>query len=170
MTNKTDIIAEPGKQELFIKREFDAPRELVFRAFTEPDLLAKWLGPRSLTMKSQQAANNEGEPWRQTFEDANGNEFSFYGVCHEISRPERLIRTFEFSGLPERGHVALETATFEEISGDRTRVTIQSVFKSVMDRDGMVQSGMEGGVNDSHERLDSLLNELQQGKGASSAA
>lgn len=157
MTNKTEIIAEPGKQEIFIKREFDAPRELVFQAYTDPDVLVKWLGPKNLTMKIEKNAAAAGEPWRFIHADRDGNEFGFHGVCHEFKAPERLIRTFEFEGLPETGHVSLETATFEELPNNRCRVISQSVFKSVEDRDGMVASGMEQGVNEGYERLDQWL-------------
>jgi uncharacterized protein YndB with AHSA1/START domain len=157
MTNKTEIIAEPGKQEIFIKREFDAPRGLVFQAYTDPTVLVKWLGPKNLTMKIEKNAAAAGEPWRFIHADQNGNEFGFHGVCHEFKAPERLIRTFEFEGLPESGHVSLETATFEELPNNRCRVVSQSVFKSVEDRDGMVASGMERGVNEGYERLDQWL-------------
>jgi uncharacterized protein YndB with AHSA1/START domain len=157
MANKTEIIAEPGKQELFIKREFDAPRELVFKAYTDPDIVVQWLGPKELKMRIEKNAEAAGEAWRFVHSDAGGNEFGFHGVCHELNAPERIIRTFEFEGLPETGHVSLETATFEELEGGRTRVTSQSVFKSVEDRDGMIASGMERGVNEGYERLDAVL-------------
>ena len=168
MANKTEIIAEPGRQEIFIKREFDAPREFVFRAYTDPDILVKWLGPKNLKMKIEKNADAAGEPWRFIHSDENGNEFGFHGVCHELLAPERIIRTFEFEGLPETGHVSLETATFEELPNNRTRVTSQSVFKSVEDRDGMIASGMEHGVNEGYERLDDLLSE-QSAKRSSAA-
>ena len=157
MANKTVVTAEPGKQELFINREFDAPRELVFRAHTDPELYSQWVGPRNLTGKIEKFALESGQVWREIYSDESGNEFAFNGVCHYMSAPEKIIRTFEFEGLPERGHVALETAVFEELPGGRTKLTIQSVFQSVAERDGMVQSGMEMGVNESHERLDELL-------------
>ena len=166
MANKTEIIAEPGRQEIFIKREFDAPRDLVFRAYTDPDILVKWLGPRNLTMRIEKNADAAGEPWRFIHADENGNEFGFHGVCHEFLAPERLIRTFEFEGLPETGHVSLETATFAELPNNRTLVTSQSVFKSVEDRDGMIASGMEHGVNEGYERLDEIL----AGESSASAA
>ena len=157
--NQTKVQVEPGKQELFIIREFDAPRELVFKAFTDPELLLKWMGPRNLTLRIDTFERGSGGSWRFVHADKDGNEFGFHGVCHEETAPERIIRTFEFEGLPEKGHVVLETARFEKLPGQRTRVTIQSVFQSVADRDGMVQSGMEQGVNDSHERLDELFEE-----------
>jgi uncharacterized protein YndB with AHSA1/START domain len=157
--NKTRIQAEPGKQELFITREFDAPRELVFKAFTDPSLLVKWMGPRNLSSRFDKFEGGSGGSWRFVQTDDQGNEFTFYGVCHEETAPERLIRTFEFEGLPEKGHVALETARFEALPGERTRLIVQSVFQSVADRDGMVQSGMESGVTDSYDRLDELFEE-----------
>jgi len=155
--NKTTIVAEKGKQELFITREFDAPRELVFQAFSDPELIVEWLGPRNLKTRIDKLDNCTHGSYRFVNIDSNGNEFGFNGVMHEVAAPERLIRTFEFEGLPERGHVSLETATFEALPGERTRLRVQSVFKSVADRDGMVQSGMERGVVESYERLDELI-------------
>ncbi len=158
--NQTVLIAEPGKQEIFVTREFDAPRELVFKAYTDPKLYVQWLGPRGFTMKLEIFEPTGGGRWRYVHKDQQGNEFGFHGVNHEVLAPERIIGTFEFEGLPEKGHVALETVKFEALPGGRTRVTTQSVFQSVGDRDGMVQSGMEHGVVDSHERLDEVLANL----------
>ncbi|MGD9560738.1 MAG: SRPBCC family protein [Pyrinomonadaceae bacterium] len=157
MANKTEIKAEPGRQELFITREFEAPRDLVFKAYTDPEILVQWMGPRELKMRIEKNATAAGEPWRFIHSDPEGNEYGFHGVCHEFLAPERLIRTFEFEGLPESGHASLETAVFEELPGNRTRVTAQSVFKSVDDRDGMIAAGMERGVNEGFERLDEVL-------------
>jgi uncharacterized protein YndB with AHSA1/START domain len=159
--NQTTIKAEPGKQEVIIIREFDAPRELVFKAFTDPKILVRWLGPRELTMTIEKFEARKGGSWQYTHADKDGNKFSFHGVVHELTAPERIIQTFEFDGLPEKGHVAMETARFESLPGNRTRVTTQSVFQSVADRDGMVQSGMEHGVKDSHERLDEVLTTIK---------
>jgi uncharacterized protein YndB with AHSA1/START domain len=155
--NQTTITAEPGKQEVIITREFDAPRELVFKAFTDPKIIVKWLGPKDFTMTIGKWESKSGGSWEYTHADKNGNKFSFHGVCHELTAPERIIQTFEFDGLPEKGHVAMETARFESLPGNRTRVITQSLFQSVGDRDGMVQSGMEYGVRDSHEKLDEVL-------------
>lgn len=155
--HKTSIIAEPGKQDIMVTREFDAPRELVFKAFTDPQLYVQWLGPRDLTMTLETFEPKSGGSWRYIHRDKEGNEYAFHGVNHEVTAPERIIGTFEFEGLPEQGHVTLETARFEALPGDRTRLTVQSVFQSVEDRDGMLQSGMEGGMNDSYARLDELL-------------
>ena len=157
--NKTIITVEPGKQELFITREFDAPRDLVFKAFTDPNLYARWVGPRDLTMTLETFEPVSGGRWRYIQTDKNGS-YGFHGVNHDVTAPERIIATFEFEGLPEAGHVVLETTRFEALPGDRTRVTTQSLFQSVQDRDGMVASGMEYGVVDGYERLDEILEKM----------
>jgi uncharacterized protein YndB with AHSA1/START domain len=160
--NKTHIIAEPGKQEIVVSREFEAPRELVFKAFTDPQLFVQWLGPRDLTMTLETFEPKTGGSWRYIHRDQAGNAYAFHGVNHEVTAPERIIQTFEFEGLPEKGHVTLETARFEALPGGRTKLTMQSVFQSVADRDGMLQSGMEEGMNDSYDRLDELLEKIQK--------
>ncbi len=157
MKNTTKITAEKGKQEFFIEREFDAPRELVFTAFSEPEWLLQWLGPSNLSMEIEKLDNRSGGEYRFLHADNKGNQFAFNGVIHEVDEPMRMIRTFEFEGLPERGHVSLEFLTLETLPGDRTKLHIQSVFKSVADRDGMINSGMEGGMNEGFDKLDKLF-------------
>ncbi|HNB51128.1 MAG TPA: SRPBCC family protein [Anaerolineales bacterium] len=159
--NPTTVIAEPGKQELFITREFDAPRELVFRAHTDPDLYAKWLGPRGYEMVLETFEPVSGGRYRYLHKDQAGNEYGFHGVFHEMSE-SLMIQTFEFEGLPEKGHVILDTMRLENLPGGRTKIVIQSVYQSVADRDGMVQSGMEHGVREGYERLDELIESLQK--------
>jgi uncharacterized protein YndB with AHSA1/START domain len=153
-TNPTKITAEPGTHEISITRELDAPRELVFRAFTDPELYTQWLGPRRLTMTLEMFEPRNGGRWRYIHKDQEGNEYGFHGVFHDVTSPERIVQTFEFEGTP--GHVSLETARFED-QGGKTRLTMVSVFQSVEDRDEMLQSDMETGVNDSYERLAELL-------------
>jgi uncharacterized protein YndB with AHSA1/START domain len=162
MANRTTITAEPGKLDLFVMREFEAPRELVFKAYTDPELVKQWLGPRKLKMTIEKFESKDGGTYRYIHEDPQGNKFAFRGVNHEVMPPERIIGTFEFEGLPERGHVALQTARFEALPGGRTRVTSQSVFQSVADRDGMLRSGMERGLKEGFERLDEVLASLTQ--------
>jgi uncharacterized protein YndB with AHSA1/START domain len=157
--NKTAVIAEPGKQELFIVREFDAPRDLVFKAFSDRKLLEDWLGCLQMKVKYEKFEPKAGGSYRYISTMENGMSFGFHGVCHDFSRPERIIQTFEFEGLPETGHVVLETTKFEELGSSRTKVTVQSVFQSVADRDGMVAAGMEHGVVDAHNRLDEMIEE-----------
>jgi uncharacterized protein YndB with AHSA1/START domain len=154
---KTQIIAEPGVPQIVITREFDAPRELIFRAHVDPELLVQWLGPRALTMTLVDFDARDGGRWRYIHQDADGNEYGFHGVFHGTPSPDGIVQTFEFEGAP--GHVSLQTLTLDE-RGGTTLLRTNSVFQSVEDRDGMVQSGMEGGVNDSMERLDELIARL----------
>ncbi len=155
--NQTNVSAEPGKQEIVITREFDAPRELVFKAVTDPNLIHQWWGPRYLTTEVDKMDVRPGGQWRFINRDSEGNVYAFHGVYHEILAPERIIDTFEFEGLPETGHVTLETMKLEALPGGRSRLTVQSVFQSVIDRDATLQSGMESGVNDTYNRLEELL-------------
>jgi len=166
MSNQTTVTAEPGKQELFITREFDAPRELLFKAHTDPDLYVQWVGPNDLAMTIDKWDCREGGSYKFTHE-RGGHKYSFFGVNHEVLAPERIIGTFEFDGLPERGHVIMGKTTFEDLPGGRSRIVHQSVFFSVGDRDGMVQSGMERGVVDGYNKLDNILARLQEPNTAS---
>jgi uncharacterized protein YndB with AHSA1/START domain len=160
--NPTQVTAEPGKQEIVIIREFDAPRDLVFRAYTDPTLYDKWIGPRGYTTKIDTFVSKNGGSWRYIQTDKDGNTYGFHGVNHEVKTPERIIQTFEYEGLPESGHVILQAAYFDELPGNRTKVTSKAVFLSVEDRDGMMQSDMEEGMKDSFSRLDELLERLQK--------
>ena len=148
------ITAEPGVPQVLTSREFDAPRELVYRAFTEPDLLVRWLGPRRYTMTIDRYDLRDGGTWRYVHADDAGNAFGFHGVFHGEPSPDGIVQTFEFEGAP--GHVSMDTATFEERDGT-TIVRTNSVFQSVQARDAMVDAGMAEGMNEGYERLDELL-------------
>ena len=167
MSNKTEIKAEPGQQELFIIREFDAPRELLFRAYTEAELYEKWVGPKEMNMRVEKMDAVDGGSFRFIHE-RGGHEYTFFGVYHDVTKPERIIGTFEFDGLPERGHVIMGTTKFEELPNGRSRLVHQSVFQSVQDRDGMIASGMERGVSDGYQKLDTLLEQITSSAQAAS--
>lgn len=158
---KATVVAEPGKQEIIVTREFDAPRELVFKAFTDKDLYAQWMGPRGYEVTLERFEPHSGGSWRYIHTDKEGNTFAFHGVNHLVKAPEIIVGTFEYEGMPEEGHVLLETGRFEELPGGRTRFVGKSVFQSVEDRDGMIQSGMEGGMQESYERLDEVLEKIK---------
>src|SRR5262249_646625 len=132
------------------------PRELVFKAHTDPDLFSRWLGPRDLRMTLEKFDATDGGSYR--YFHSRGNEhYRFHGVYHEVTAPERIIATFEFEALPQGGHVILGTYRFEALPGNRCRLVSQSVFQSVADRDGMVMAGMERGTVESYEKLDEVL-------------
>lgn len=154
VTSGTRVIAEKGKQEILITRVFDAPRTAVFSAYTDPDLIPQWWGPKRYATIVDKMDVRPGGLWRFINRDAAGNEYAFHGVYHAIISPERLVATFEFEGAP--GPVSLETLTLEE-SGGTTRLTNRSVFQSVEDRDGMLEGGMEEGVIETMDRLAEIL-------------
>jgi uncharacterized protein YndB with AHSA1/START domain len=157
MTKHT-LIAEPGSQMITLTREFNAPRELVFKAMTDPNLVTQWWGFRNTTTTIDKLEAKAGGVWRFVDRDADGNEFAFRGVYHDVTRPERLVYTFEFEGMP--GHVLLETILLEERDG-KTFVTDSSVFQSVEARDGMLEAGLESGAAESWSMMDELLEAMQ---------
>lgn len=153
----TEFVIEPGRQDIIMSRVFDAPRDVVFRAATDPQLIAKWWGPRQYETIIDHADVRSGGSWRFLHRDTEGNEHGFKGIFHAVVAPEQVVQTFEYEGAP--GHVALETLTLEEVDG-KTKYVAVSVFQSVEDRDAMVQSGMEGGARETMDRLAELLTTL----------
>ena len=157
--SETRIDAPAGVPFIDVTREFEAPRDLVFRAYTDPDLLVQWLGPRKYTMKLEAWEPRDGGTWRYIHSDEEGNSFGFHGVFHGDQTPDGMLQTFEFDGWP--GHVSLEKVTFEERDG-KTVVHNHSVYQTVEARDGMIESGMEEGMNDGFAQLDELLAKLRE--------
>ena len=158
MTTDIDIEAKPGQQEVVITHEFQAPRELVYRAYTEPELVARWWGPRYLINDVHEHDARAGGSWRVVQRTPDGTEHAFHGVYHLAEAPSRIVRTFEYEGAA--GHVSLETLELEDLGGGRTRAIQHAVFQSLGDRDAMLSSGMELGVREGFERLEELLAEL----------
>ena len=154
-----EIVVEPGKLEIVVTMIFNAPRELVFKAYIDPALIPQWWGPRYLTTEIDRLDARTGGEWRFVQRDPDGNEYAFHGVIHDVTAPERIVQTFEYEGMP--GHVSLDTAVFEDLGGGRTRVVSQSVFQSLEARDGMAASGMEIGINEGNDRMSELLATLQ---------
>jgi uncharacterized protein YndB with AHSA1/START domain len=152
--SKTQISAPAGVPFVDITREFDAPVELVRRAWTDPDLVKQWLGPRRFEMVIERWEPRAGGAYRYIHRDDAGNEFGFHGVFHS-NDPDNMVQTFEFEGMP--GHVSLDKLSLEDLGGGKTRAQIHSVYQSLEDRDGMVQAGMGDGVSEGFERLDELL-------------
>ncbi len=149
-------VTTPSDREIVITRVFDAPRELVFEAHTSCEHLRHWWGPRRYEVASCEIDFCPGGAWRIVHR-AEGEEHVFSGEYREIVRPERISWTFEWGGAP--GHISVDTLTLEEQEGNTT-VTSTSVFDSVEDRDGMLQSGMEAGLAETWDRLDEYLEAL----------
>ena len=152
--NQTEIIVPEGLPIIEIKREFDAPVDRLFRAWTDPDLFVQWIGPRDMENRIDQWDCSTGGRYRYV-NARDGEEYAFYGSFHEVRDNERIVQTFTYEGFPDG--VALEIATFESLPGDRSRVHTVSVGESVEGRDAMVASGMDTGVTEGYEKLDELL-------------
>jgi uncharacterized protein YndB with AHSA1/START domain len=150
----TAVLTTPTDREIHVERVFDAPRDRVFAAFTDPKLIPEWWGPRDTTTVVDQMDVRPGGSWRFVVRNSDGSETGFRGTYREITPPERVVQTFEWEGMP--GYVSVETATFEDL-GDRTKVTTTSLFHTTEERDGMLDAGMERGMNESYARLDELL-------------
>jgi uncharacterized protein YndB with AHSA1/START domain len=146
-------VSTPSDREIRVERIFAAPRELVWRAMTDPALVAQWWG-RGNRLVIERDERVRGGHWRYV-EHAGGESHGFEGRYAEVVPPERVVRTFEWDGMP--GHVALETATLEDLGDGRTRLVSVSLFHTVADRDGMLHSGMEGGIAQSYAALDRVL-------------
>jgi uncharacterized protein YndB with AHSA1/START domain len=147
-------VAAQGEREVVTERVFDAPREKVFQAFVDPELIPQWWGRRQDTTTVDRMDVREGGDWRFVTEAPDGTT-AFRGTYRVIDPPERLEQTFEWEGMP--GHIVVETATFEDLGDGRTKVSTHSRFDTTEDRDGMLASGMETGLGESYERLDELL-------------
>jgi len=154
--SKTRISAPEGVPFIDVSREFDAPRDLVFQAYTDPKLLVQWMGPRKYEMVIDTWDPRPGGSWRFVHKDGE-NAWGFHGVFHGDQTPDGMTQTFEFEGAP--GHVSLDTLTLEEHDG-RTTARTHSVHQTVEARDAMIASGMEEGMNDGFDRLDELLARL----------
>src|SRR5438128_2154226 len=147
-----------SERELVTTHTFDAPRELVWKAWTDPKLIPKWWGPSRYSTIVDKRDVRPGGRWRFVQRDAEGNEFGFHGEYREVVPPKRLVGTFEYEGMP--GHVLVETATFEEIRG-KTKLTQSSLFQNAEDLEGMLASGMEEGAAETMERFTELVTEMQ---------
>jgi uncharacterized protein YndB with AHSA1/START domain len=146
-------VTRTGEREIRIERIFDAPREKVWRAFTDPTLVAQWWG-RGNKLVIERDEVKKGGHWRYVEHHPGGTD-GFEGRYAEITPPERIVRTFEWDGMP--GHASLETMTLEDLGDGRTKLVSTALFLTTADIEGMLQSGMETGMNESHAALDRLL-------------
>jgi uncharacterized protein YndB with AHSA1/START domain len=153
----TQITAEPAVPQLVVTSEFAAPRHLLFRAYTDPELLTQWLEPRGLTMTIDHLDPCHGGTWRCIGSDADGSKYSFRGVFHGAPSPDRIVQTIEVEDTP--GHVCLQTISFTEREGTTT-VTQATVYQSVQDRDRVLRYDMAEDIHESIERPEQLLARL----------
>jgi uncharacterized protein YndB with AHSA1/START domain len=155
--HETEILAPEGLPIIEINREFDAPVDRLFRAHVDPELFARWVGPRSIETRVEQWDCRTGGAYRYVAAVEGEEVASFYGSFHEVRENERIVQTFTFEGAPDG--VALEIMTLEALPDGRSRLHSVSVGESVEGRDAMLSSGMDVGVNEGYEKLDELLAE-----------
>ena len=162
MTEQSTVTATmttPNEREIHIERIFEAPRDRVFAVYTDPALIPEWWGPRGTTTEVVAMDCRTGGDWRFICHDSDGTQTGFRVTYRDVTAPERIVQTFEWEGMP--GYISVETALFEDL-GDRTKVTTTSLFHTTEERDGMLNSGMESGMNETYQRLDELLAGLEQ--------
>lgn len=158
-SSHTLTVTTPSDREIVMTRVFDAPRELVFEAMSKPEHMKEWWGPRGFTMLVCEMDFRPGGAYRFVQRGPDDAEYGFRGEFREIVRPERIVWTFEFEGMP--GSISVDTMTLTEEDG-KTTITATSVFDSVEQRDGMLQSGMETGAAETYDRLAELLEKMQE--------
>lgn len=151
--HETQIVADPTVPMVVITREFDATPDKLYRAYTDPDLVAQWLGPRSISTRIDHWDCRTGGSWRYS-SVWDGGEAGFFGSFHEI-RPDRLVQTFTFDGYPDG--VALETVSFIDLGEGHTLVRTQTLVDSFESRDAILSSGMDVGVTEGYQKLDEIL-------------
>lgn len=155
MERKTKVHAEDGRQDLFITREFELPRELLFKAYAEAGLVEQWMGNKVLKLESR----DHGSYIFETRDPKGNVVFRANGVIHSFVPDRSITRTFEM----ENAHfpVQLEYLEFEEVGPDNSKLTIHTVYKSVTDRDNMLKLPFAYGINMAHDRLQEILEKLK---------
>ncbi|MDD4971112.1 MAG: SRPBCC domain-containing protein [Paludibacter sp.] len=155
MERKTKINAEDGKQELLISREFDLPLELLFKAYSDPEIVGQWMGTKVLKLE-----NKKHGGWQFQTSDAQGKVvFQANGVYHEFMPNQKITRTFEMENTPFG--VQLEFLEFERLTDDTSKLTMHIIYRSVAHRDQMLKIGMAQGMNMAHNRLQDIVGKLK---------
>src|SRR5438309_5237250 len=154
MELKTKIRYEDGKQELVITREFDLPLELLFKAYVEPDIVEQWMGTKVLKLENKRHGSYQFETT-----DPKGNKHGFNGVIHEFNPHRKITRTFEMENTPF--DVWIEFLEFEELTHDTSKLNMQVVYKSVAQRDQMLQMPFARGINMAHNRIQDIVSKLK---------
>jgi uncharacterized protein YndB with AHSA1/START domain len=154
MELKTRIHAEDGKQEIVVTREFDLPVDLLFRAYTDPEIVEQWMGTKVLKLENKQHGGYQFETT-----DPKCNKHRFNGVIHEFSPNQKITRTFEMENTPFP--IQLEFLEFESLSEDTSRLSMQIVYRSVAYRDQMLQLPFAQGINMAHNRLQDIVNNIK---------
>ena len=154
MELKTKVAAEDGRHDLTITREFDLPVALLFKAYTEAEIIEQWMGTKVLKLENK---NHGGYRFETT--DPKGNNYGFNGAIHEFIADEKITRTFEFENMPFG--VQLEFLEFEKLTDDTSKLTIHTIYRSVEQRDSVLQMPFKQGINIAHNRLQDIADKLK---------
>ena len=154
MEQKTKVNAEDGKQELTITREFELPLELVFKAYTEPEIVEQWMGTKVLKLENKKHGSYQFETT-----DPKGNKYGFNGTIHEFSPNRKITRTFEFESTPFG--IQLEVLVFEKLTDDTSKLSIHVIYESVEQRDQVLKMPFTQGINMAHNRLQDIVSKLK---------
>lgn len=154
------VVTTPSDTEIRTERIFDAPPELVFDCFSDPETLTEWLGPDGYEMKVEEYDFQPGGKWKYLHIAPDGSEYVFFGEFLEIDRPGHMTQTFNFVMEPQPP-ASIDRADFIAIDGGRTRLVTLTTFDAQEQRDGMLQSGMEQGMDEGYKKLDGLLSKRQ---------
>lgn len=152
MTQAT--LTTPNETQIHVERVFNAPPDVVFATMTDPELIPQWFGPRSIPARVDKMDVRPGGEWRFICTMPDGSEAAFRGSYRELDPPNRIVQTFEFEPVPGE---SVETMTLEDLGDGRTKISVVAEYGSREARDGMLESGMESGMNETYERLDELL-------------
>ena len=155
MTNALHLVAPVDTLAMEFTRDFDAPIDALFRAHADPELVKQWLGPARNEMSIERWDFRTGGGYRYLHLGPDGDEYWFNGVFHVVRENALAIQTFEFEGAPDM--VNIEYAWFDDLGGDRSRLRGRSICPTVEACNALLSSGMEGGMTEGYERLESLL-------------
>lgn len=155
METKTKVHAEDGKQELLITREFDLPRELLFKAYTEAEIFEQWMGTKVVKFDIKPHGSYAFETT-----DPQGNKHGFHGTIHEYIPNKKITRTFEIKNAPFP--VQLEFLEFEELTATTSRLNIHMVFRTLETRDQILQLPFTHGLTMALNRLEKVVSELKK--------
>ena len=154
MEQKTIVIAEDGKQDLQITRVFELPLQLLFKAYIEPEIVEQWMGTKVLKLENKK---HGGYLFETT--DPKGNKYRFNGTIHDFVPNLKITRTFEFENMPFG--VQLEFIEFEKLTDNTSKLTIHTVYESVVHRDENLKLPFTYGINMAHNRLQEIVNNLK---------
>ena len=154
MEKKTKVIAEDGKQDLVITREFDLPLELLFRAYVEPEIVEQWMGTKVLKLENKKHGGYQFETT-----DPKGNKHLFNGTIHAFVPDQKITRTFEMENTPFG--VQLEVLEFEPLTDGTCRLNMHVIYESAAQRDQVLKLPFTQGINMAHNRMQEILSKLK---------